>query len=247
MQVYLADLDALHSALEQAEQTLHLLSPSELAWASSTRHDRWRRDTRIALRCLLVAAGATAARGALFAEDVHGKPGIGDGTVHFNVSHSAGRALIAVCVSSPVGVDLEATRRLGLEPRRRAMIVAAGAALAGQPATAPQSTTSGTEDEIANFLQAWTQLEAFAKARGSGMARLLGELGIMGRGSRRGALPDLAATSARDIAAASQAASGLTVRRLELPQGLFGAACAMPEAMAVAPVVRALTAQDLGN
>jgi hypothetical protein len=85
---------------------------------------------------------------------------------------------------------------------------------------------------VAAFLQAWSRLEAFAKADGRGLARLLADVGMRGQASRMAA-PETVETSARQIAEDAD----LRVRDLKLPQGLHGAvALARP---APVPRVRA--------
>ncbi len=81
-------------------------------------------------------------------------------------------------------------------------------------------------------MQAWSRLEAFAKARGSGLARLLADVGVRGGSS----------TPARVEAAARRVVgeAGLKVRDLTLPPGLYGAVT-VGEAASV-PRVRAFPA-----
>ena len=79
-------------------------------------------------------------------------------------------ALIGLSPLGSIGVDVERTRRVRLVEARRARIEEAGAALSAAPLP--------NEGE-ARFLQAWVRLEAFAKAEGCGIGRLLTRLGIL--------------------------------------------------------------------
>ncbi len=93
---------------------------------------------------------------------VHGKPEIGghDG-LHFNLSHSGDRALLAVSRHGPIGVDIEAARR-GRPFRRLARRFFHPAEydwLQGLPAG----------DIAAGFYRLWTLKEAYLKAIGTGL------------------------------------------------------------------------------
>lgn len=236
--VWLADLDLLHDRLEALEARSRLLSADERAWSSGPPEVRRRRRTaRIALRLLLHRAGAPAARGLEFMTEAGGKPRLGDADasgprLSFNVSHSAGHALIAIAGGpGPVGVDIEAQRTVQLDARRQALIIAAGMALAGD------GWHSAPPEARPHVLGAWTRLEAFAKARGSGMGHLLTELGILASRDRRLTDAEAAASAAR-----LRDAEGLSVASLALPAGLFGAVAAA--ASSPPRCVQVLTADD---
>ena len=85
----------------------------------------------------------------------------------------------------------------------------------------------------ASPLQAWTRVEAFAKATGPSLAAVLARLGIQGNDDGK---LDPAAVQQRSSAAV--AASSLEVRDLVLPAGLVGA-LALPAGLA-SPSVREL-------
>jgi 4'-phosphopantetheinyl transferase len=125
-----------------------------------------RRLAHIALRILLERTCGAAVRGVPFARGITGKPSLAGTPVHFSLAHTTGAALIAVSRDGPVGVDLEAPRAVRIPPHRRppiealAVRIAGGALLAGH-------------DADARFLNAWVRLEAFAKAGGTGIGRLL--------------------------------------------------------------------------
>jgi hypothetical protein len=79
------------------------------------------------------------------------------------------------------------------------------------------------------LLRSWVRLEAYAKARGSGIGRLLEELALSGPSWRQ------SPPRASELAAALRRREGLTVADLPLAQALYGAvACREGER----PVVR---------
>ena len=169
------------------------------------------RTCRIALRLLIErCAGPELARRP-FACNSAGKPHVPGASLHFNLSHRQGFALIVLSHGERVGVDLEAARRLTLPgPRRASLRAAAAAMIAGQPLPAGDAGT----------LQAWTRLEAAAKAEGDGIGRLLTDLGLRGP---RGGGPD---ADVRQRTRAWLETAQLDVVDLALPQGLFGALAA---------------------
>lgn len=85
--------------------------------------------------------------------------------VHFNLSHSEDRAVVALCVSREVGVDVERVRRDVDTSEIALRFFAAGesAALLATPEA----------DRRAAFFRCWTGKESYLKARGDGLlARL---------------------------------------------------------------------------
>jgi 4'-phosphopantetheinyl transferase len=95
-----------------------------------------------------------------------GRPGLAGqlaGLIHFSLSHSAGRGLVAVA-ASPVGADIEAVRaRMGLADLVRSRFGAAEArCIAGGCGGSP----------LRGFYRHWTAKEAYLKATGCGLAGL---------------------------------------------------------------------------
>ena len=92
-----------------------------------------------------------------------GKPMLAGPTpsLRFNLSHSDGRALVAVAWQREVGVDIEriAPRRNLLSLARRAL----------EPAEATAIEAASPEDRLAAFHAAWTRREAIAKCLGTGL------------------------------------------------------------------------------
>lgn len=233
LQVWSADLEVLSAALERVESRARLLAPTELNWTGTGTGGlrRFRRLARIALRVLLHLAGSIEARGCELAADANGKPRLGSGKLHFSVSHCQGFALIAIASVGPLGIDVEMDRQVQLGPQRQAMIV-----------TAARSMLDGDASAIP-FLDAWTCLEAFAKARGNGIGAVLTELGITVSGLRSISNNEVAAQFG-DRAAGLLSSSGLRVAGLPLPPGLHGAICAPPELLSTTIRVRALQDDD---
>jgi hypothetical protein len=97
-----------------------------------------------------------------------------------------------------------------MSTRRRQEIVAIGAGLA-------RSLSRDASGEAA-VLQAWCRLEAYAKATGQGLARILAELGLRQASGRQ-----LAPAEIEAAARALAGAQGMAVRDLKLPSGLHGA------------------------
>lgn len=131
------------------------------------------RDTARAALCILLAGyvGLERARQP-FAMAPGGKPslaGIASPRVEFSLAHGDTAAIIAICRDGPVGVDLEEPRSVRIADRRRTALVAAAVSLA--PET---PLPDGPGDAV--FLQAWTRLEALAKATGEGIGSLLERL-----------------------------------------------------------------------
>jgi 4'-phosphopantetheinyl transferase len=176
--------------------------------------------TRAALRLLLERAAGAQWRGAPFVRTKQGRPHLEGAPVAFSVSHVAGLALIGLVSEGTIGVDLERARRVRVSGPRRRRIEEAGGALNADMAL--------PDAEEARFLQAWVRLEAFAKADGCGIGRLLTRLGIIGgRGPTRDAVLDRVEQAQAEM-------RGAATRDLGVGEGLFaavtlGPALAVPE------------------
>jgi 4'-phosphopantetheinyl transferase len=95
----------------------------------------------------------------------HGKPSLSnDPNLHFNLAHSHERALIVVCQSAAIGVDLEKVRPIPklLALAKRFFNVSEYEAIAALP-EALQSE---------KFLAYWTCKEAYLKATGAGLSQI---------------------------------------------------------------------------
>jgi 4'-phosphopantetheinyl transferase len=90
-----------------------------------------------------------------------GKPGLADGTLQFNLSHSGSLALLAVARDQAVGIDLEQRVEMpDLALLEKRMFTPA--ALQRQQNLPPAARLDG-------FYRRWTELEAIGKCRGTGL------------------------------------------------------------------------------
>lgn len=156
-----------------------ILSSEERARARRFRFSRDRERFivgRAALRRLLGSYLGVPPHSVAFAYGPHGKPRLAD-TVHgtppifFNLSHSAGLALIAVSPDCEVGVDIEAVRPL-------TQVSEMAAAVFSDEDQAALAATPEAERELA-FYRMWTAMEACLKAASAslGMSATDGEAG----------------------------------------------------------------------
>jgi 4'-phosphopantetheinyl transferase len=147
---------------------LALLDEEERARAARFAVAERRRQfviTRGALRLLLARHLACPANALRFAKGAHGKPFVvvdgAPSSVEFNVSHSAGRGLIAIAFG-PVGVDIEFLgREADLDLVARGVLTAVEQVALRQRAGAERAKL---------FYRLWTQKEALIKAKGTGFA-----------------------------------------------------------------------------
>lgn len=161
-EVALFDLDVSPAALAGF---LSFLDPAECERAAQFRfpRDRHRFIARHGqLRALMAEKTGELPGGLRIAVDDHGKPFLRDHPgIHFNLSHSHGRALCAVA-AEPIGCDIE-WRNPELACRSVAeRLFAPGecAALDALP----------LERWVAGFYNCWTRKEAFVKAIGLGLS-----------------------------------------------------------------------------
>jgi len=119
---------------------------------------------RWALRVVLGRYLGQAPAEIAFRAGAHGKPALAGPAagLRFNLSHSAGLALIAVSRGRDVGVDVEWV------DRRRDVLALAPRALG--PAEAATVRRAPVAARPLAFHAAWTRREAFAKCHGGGLA-----------------------------------------------------------------------------
>ena len=165
--VWDVELERTHDEISRLER---MLPDAEIRRAARQPFEARRRDLVIsgaALRSIL-ASYLEADPGAVrFSIDRGGKPRL-DATwntmpLSFNLSHSRGRALVAVTLEREVGVDLERLRR-DLPIDRLASRFFAPREIAALRST-PE------ELRAAAFFACWTRKEAFVKATGAGIFR----------------------------------------------------------------------------
>jgi len=216
VELWCVDLKAAAPALAEMERLTPRLASGErqeVASFADAEVAAERLAARIAVRLLLERIAGTRWRSQPLVRDKNGKPRLAGAPVVFSLSHVAGLALIGAAASGPIGVDLERARDVRVRAPRRARLEEAGAVL-----NAAQALPDG---EDARFLQAWVRLEAFAKADGCGIGRLLTRLGIVGE--RELARAELL----ERIERARARVEGAVTRDLALGEGLFAAiACA---------------------
>jgi 4'-phosphopantetheinyl transferase len=159
----------LVACLDDAEQA----RAARLRFARDRRHFEHARGL---LRHVLAAYVGGVPRELSFRYGAAGKPALaatpGEGPqLEFNLSHSAGHALIGIARSAPLGVDIEAERELldGEEIVRRNFSAAEAAGWLDLPA----------ERRRAAFFAMWTAKEACTKALGAGLGLPLGHFELM--------------------------------------------------------------------
>jgi 4'-phosphopantetheinyl transferase len=212
-ELWCVDLSAAASALKAIEQRISRLSAEDRARAAQFSDARVREDwlaTHIALRLLIERAVGPAWRGAALTREARGKPQLAGAPLGFSLSHARGVALIGLTPAGTIGVEVERTREVRMAAERRAAVEAAGAALGASLAG----------DGNTRFLHAWVRLEAYAKADGCGIGRLLTQLGILGVAAAERA--DASGMLGRMGEVAGGAADG--VRDLQLGDDIYAAA-----------------------
>ena len=140
------------------------LSADELARADRFVVETPRRQltvTRSVLRRLLGAALERDPKSLSFRYGRDGKPSLTGDELAFNVSHSHGRALIAISAEGTLGVDLEKVREEVRHERvgERYFSAPERAVLRALP----------PEQKAAAFFRCWARKEAWLKAKGTGL------------------------------------------------------------------------------
>jgi 4'-phosphopantetheinyl transferase len=147
------------------EQYRRCLCPAEIEKA-----DRYMKQSdrhlslvsRALVRYVVGEATQQAPRSLRFSTNEHGKPFlVGLPDIHFNLSHSHGVAVCAVCRDTDVGVDVEDVgRRTDLSIARRFF----------SPAEADLVSKAPDAEKRALFFGIWTLKEAYIKAVGRGLS-----------------------------------------------------------------------------
>ncbi|MCA8956004.1 MAG: 4'-phosphopantetheinyl transferase superfamily protein [Planctomycetes bacterium] len=162
-------VDVWHLELGAAQADSTLLTADECARAERYRIDRRRHEFvagRAALRRILGGYLGCGPRAVVLALGAHDKPELGNpgaaaARLHFNLSHSEGRGLLAVSTQE-VGVDIEYVREnrnlAGIA--RRFFAAAESQAFLGLAA----------DLHLAEFYRIWTHKEAYLKACGTGLS-----------------------------------------------------------------------------
>jgi phosphopantetheinyl transferase len=173
--IWLADIDAAGQSLDALERRFSLLTSDEHARAQSLLPAQALQSTRtrVALRVLLASLLGPAFARTPFLRSPTGKPSLADCCLAFSLAHSGNVALLGLSTDGPVGVDIETRTRVEVHPERRRAIEAAAMALA-------PDVPLPERGDAPRFVQAWTRLEALAKATGTGIGPLLASLGLQG-------------------------------------------------------------------
>lgn len=165
-QIYVWEVDLAAKSAES--EPLWLLSDEERGRAArliDAERRRWFVRAHVILRRVLAGYVGIPPERLTFATGAFGKPRLAGGApqalIDFNMSHSGERLLIAVTAGAPVGVDVEALRRVpdALAIARRHFARGEYEALAALAA----------EEHERAFLACWTRKEAVMKAHGGGI------------------------------------------------------------------------------
>ena len=127
---------------------------------------------RGALRVILAGYHRIEPERVKFGYTTHGKPFLlnSPADIQFNLSHSHGFMVAAVCLNSPIGVDIEKK-----DPRFRAMEIAERFFCDGEK---EQIAGLDAGARLEAFFQIWTAKEAVLKAIGRGLALELTRLEV---------------------------------------------------------------------
>lgn len=139
------------------------LSLSEQQAAAQLVHDDRRSayiKSHYLLRRLLADAIGCDMQAIEYQYSTHGKPEVVGQSIHFNLSHSADMAVVAISREGPVGVDVECCR-----PRDTLLKLARR--FFAKPEVAYIESAS---DQLTAFYQVWTAKEAYLKAQGLGIS-----------------------------------------------------------------------------
>ena len=233
IEIWSVDLVASVPALTARDAAMQVL-PDEDRQRFARIADPLQRAERlaahVALRLLIERARGPRARALPFARLASGKPVLDGHDLDFSLSHIDGFALIALAHggTATIGIDVERLRPVAIEAARRHAIECAAEHAADAPLPA-----LGSEHR---FQQAWTRLEALAKARGVGMARVLAEIGVVGAAWRDGATREAAFAATGPAIQAEVAEVGGAPSRASLGSGYAIADLALSGADLVAAV-----------
>jgi 4'-phosphopantetheinyl transferase len=211
--LWLVDLEKCAKPLDALERAVPRLSADDMDRAGvidDIRERRHRLAAYTALRVLLERVAGTSVRGERFVRTAGGKPRLPSGSPEFSLSHIDGLALIGISSGLPIGVDLERLRTVHMAPRRISEIIAIGSGLSDR------ALPAGGLDRT--FIQAWSRLEAFCKARGRGLAQTLTDVGVRSKSTPL-LSPGEVESRARELAKTAH----IAVADLYLHPGVHGA------------------------
>ena len=163
--VWKAELGVLEQRYEQLEALLSIEERERAMGYLLPGHRRRFRMVRGALRELLGAYLQRDQVGIGLSRGDEGKPMLAaslGATLHFNVSHSRGLAVLSFCEQAQVGVDVEY-----LDAKVDTDVVANTAFSQSEQA---RYRADASEQRLCTFFRIWTQKEARIKAHGLAMA-----------------------------------------------------------------------------
>ncbi|GGG93388.1 4'-phosphopantetheinyl transferase family protein [Silvibacterium dinghuense] len=166
---------ALPPETTEAHSFYPLLSPAERERAQRFRFPelsaRYMAD-HARLRLLLAGYLDSDPQRLTFVENQQGKPRIAwpDCRLRFNLSHTKGMTLLAVCLDAEIGVDVEILRPVEDREAIAAMY------FSPREVTALQEEPKSHRDLA--FLRCWTRKEAYVKARGEGLSLPLDQFAV---------------------------------------------------------------------
>ncbi|HET6853101.1 MAG TPA: 4'-phosphopantetheinyl transferase superfamily protein [Pyrinomonadaceae bacterium] len=162
--VWRMELEQPQDVLEKFRSTLEA---DELQRASRFHFDKHRNSfvaARGFLRRVLSRYLDAKPEALRFSYGEYGKPAL-DGTLHFNMSHSHGLALLAITEGRQIGVDVEHIRAdFATEDIARHFFSHSEVESFGR---------LQKEEQVAAFFRCWTRKEAFIKATGRGLSQPL--------------------------------------------------------------------------
>lgn len=203
----------LEDVEEARVQCERLLSADELARGRRFHHQHHQVAFIFAhglMRHLLGAYCESDPAGLEFAAGEFGKPSLVSKQVSFNLSHSHGRALLAVSVGREVGVDIE---------RENARTDALGIASSYFHGSELDAIRDAPADlRTVTFFRFWAAKEAVIKAQGSGLYAPLDSFHVR--------FGDDRATAHVDVLDESRVSKGWFVRRLGCEPGWHAAVAA---------------------
>jgi 4'-phosphopantetheinyl transferase len=168
---------SLQQSIDNVRRFAGHLSEAEQTRVSRLHFERDRRRFTVArglLRHLLGQYLNVAPDRVEFIYGTHGKPRLAEihrnKDLHFNVSHAGERALYAVALGAPIGIDLEYMRPLDDMERTARLVFSAR----------EQAELFGLDPvaRLAGFYNGWTRKEAYLKALGSGLASSLAAFSV---------------------------------------------------------------------
>jgi 4'-phosphopantetheinyl transferase len=163
-EVHLWEIDLL-AAPDEIARLGSLLDAGERGRAGRYHFDRHRRRYIVgqgSLRVLLGRYGAAPPETLVFEQGPKGKPSLlGPHELHFNVSNSDERSVVAVARDGPLGVDIERLRSLADADE------IAGRFFSEREAADYASLPAAERPRA--FFDCWTRKEAFIKALGEGL------------------------------------------------------------------------------